>query len=539
MQSVSSAFTAEAEDTVRRPSQSLQVAWKKDTATSILFTIGVSTIGGSDIIASTEGTLPRVSAYMYDDESDYVLRLGWERSLNIPQGGVARASGEFVLDNTAGRFLPDYMGGTSTLFTAVDLPRRPFIINAGFMVDESDYSIPQFAGVTQEPPDISLSQRSFNTNGFDYIDYFAGKNIERTALFTGQPTDVVLESLLNSAGLSTAEYDLETGYNNIPFAYFEAGDTLGNIINELVQAEYGHFFQDEQGVYKFWNRAHWDTSPYNQTQYILPTAQVIDFEITPREQENTLFNVVEVTGKNLSKHSSDTVFYYDIVDEDNTDGVKEIPPNSTVAVWIQFFDPIAEESVPVLQVTPPINWTFFNDENGEGDLLGTQSSPGNMRLESYYLFSKTMKLVFTNNNDETAYLTFLEVFGRYVQTNSTFVVNNRDSASVTAYDEHPLLIENRFIQDENWANVLSQLIVNQYSQPIGLSKINIRAVPQLQLGDIISYGGQQYRILGMRSDYDASNGFTQELTVASGMHLITTYFTIGVSTIGGGDPIAT
>ena len=56
MQSVVAGFTAEERDLTRKPVAGLNVAWKKVFKSSItLFTIGVSTIGGTDVIASSGG----------------------------------------------------------------------------------------------------------------------------------------------------------------------------------------------------------------------------------------------------------------------------------------------------------------------------------------------------------------------------------------------------------------------------------------------------------------------------------------------------
>lgn len=64
MQDVSAAFTAEAQDTVRRPVHSLLAAWKKDTNTANrTFTIGVSTIGGSDLVGLESGSFSSASIY--------------------------------------------------------------------------------------------------------------------------------------------------------------------------------------------------------------------------------------------------------------------------------------------------------------------------------------------------------------------------------------------------------------------------------------------------------------------------------------------
>jgi hypothetical protein len=72
--------------------------------------------------------------------------MSYERALNYPIGGMVKALADIELDNTSGRFTPRFAGGSSSIFTAVGLPRRPFIINAGFNYNGINNLIPQFVG---------------------------------------------------------------------------------------------------------------------------------------------------------------------------------------------------------------------------------------------------------------------------------------------------------------------------------------------------------------------------------------------------------
>ena len=71
------------------------------------FTIGVSTIGGTDIIGINRGAVGVPGLYKYFDESDYVESLAWERSLSTHYG---EGMGEAAIDNPTGRFHPRSLG---------------------------------------------------------------------------------------------------------------------------------------------------------------------------------------------------------------------------------------------------------------------------------------------------------------------------------------------------------------------------------------------------------------------------------------------
>ena len=67
MQAVATGWTAEERDSTRKIVASTQVSWKKSfNSTIALFTIGVSTIGGVDTIASEGGITSDWNKYQYD-----------------------------------------------------------------------------------------------------------------------------------------------------------------------------------------------------------------------------------------------------------------------------------------------------------------------------------------------------------------------------------------------------------------------------------------------------------------------------------------
>lgn len=507
MQSVSSAFTAEEKDSVRNIAHNLLVSWKKDIQTNRMFTIGVSLIGGGDVIGINPGAVGGPGIYRYFDESSYVTRLGWERSLNMPTGGLAKGLAEAELDNTSGRFTPRYMGGNSELFTAI-LPRRPFIINAGFEVDGVDQTIPQFSGILDKQPQVDTRTKRVMLHGSDYNDFFQNRYLDQTSMFTGQRTDVVIESLLSQLGMSTAQYELDTGINVIPFGLFEKGTKYSEIIGELVEAENGHFYQDEEGKFRFENRQHWDSSPHNSVARIVYTADVINAEGLNTDH---IINVVEVKGKPRGKKPRQTLF--------KLSSPIEVTANQNKEIWIDFEDPILAVDTVLMK---------------SNIASGSTTNSNVVYTVSQTLFAKSMKLVVTAGVN--CFVNQLDIYGRPAGLLTEVYYRGQDDSSVTAYEERPLLVENDYIQDSSWANSYAQMLLNDYAEPENLQKITIRAKPSLQIGDLISWQGRYWRIFGIESDLSPSSGFTQELTLVQ--RTVASYFRIGISTIGGSDKIA-
>lgn len=521
MQVAPEGFTAEERDSVRSVAHNLLVSWKKQTNLSaITFTIGVSLIGGDDVIGINPGAIGSAGNYYYFDESDYVMAMNWERGLNMPTGGLSKAYGEALLSNTSGRFTPRYMGGDSELFTSV-LPRRPFIINAGFNYGGIDQTLPQLTGVTTKQLEIDKRAGRARLQGADYIDFFQNRYLDQTTIFTGQRTDEVIESLLSQLGMSTAQYDLDTGISIIPFGMFPKGSRYSDVINDLVEAENGQFYQDEEGKFKFDNRQHWDSSPYNEVQKVVLTGQVINAQMPNTDH---IINVVEVKSDLREKQPEQTVFRLPALTS------LYIPANSNVESFFEFEDPVLELTDPTSDGT-----TAFYKANTSEDGTGTNVT-SSISIENVGTFANAVKYRFRNNSSSNAYVTQFVLSGRVGKKTGELYHRAERQASVTAYEERPFVIDNDFIQDINWAESYAQMILNDFAYPENLQKITVRAMPSLQLGDLVSWQGNYWRIYNIRSQLDPSVGFTQELTLLQ--RDIIAYFRIGISTIGGTDQIA-
>lgn len=520
MQTVNAAFTAEEKDSVRKIAQATLVSWHKDNLSSRkAFTIGVSSIGGNDGIASNPGALGSPGNYRYFDDSSYVLGLGWERGYSMPLGGLTKALAEVHLDNTSGRFTPRYMGGNSELYTAQPL-HAPLIINAGFNFGV-DQTVPQFAGVITDQPSLSIRNKTYDISAADYIDFFQNKYLDQAVMFTSQRTDQVLTTLSTQLGMSTAQYDYDTGINIIPFGYFPAGTKFADAFSQLVEAENGHYYQDESGIFKFENRQHWSSSPYTNVQRVITTGQVIEAE---GPDETHLVNVVEINSNVRTKQQQDVIFRLDATNP------IILPASSDTDIFIDFED-------PVLALTTPSSSgaVSYFIANSASDGSGTDVS-SSIIFVLKARFANSAKFKVTNSSTAIAYLTNLVVSGRTAKVTTQLYYRAKDDSSVTAFNERSVTINNDFISSQDWAASYSQMILNDFSSPENIQKITIGAIPELQLGDLISWQGRYWRIYDIKTTLDSSYGFIQELTMLQ--RTIVTYFRIGVSTIGGSDKIA-
>jgi hypothetical protein len=497
----------------RRVAASLQVSWKKDFLSSIIvFTIGDSTIGGSDIIGGTTPIISTWNKYSFEDETPNLINLTWEQQLSLPMGGISIGLASASLDNTSGRYTPHYMGGDSAISTAI-LPRRPFIINAGFEYAGVNLYEPQFVGELSRNPMISASNKIADIQGEDFIAYLKNKRVDDTQMFTGEYSSSLVERVLRDhVGLNTAQYDIEQGINNIPFSMLESGTTFYDYINEIAQAEMAQFFQDENGILRYWNRQHWDTEPYSDPSHTLLTSDVIE---AASPDYDHIINSVFVKANPLQKQST-TIFTL-VSSIELEAGRNEI--------FIDFENPVLAANTP--------SFTANTSSDGSGSNV-----TGSVSIISTDLFAKAAKYIIDNNSGTSAYLTTFTVAGRWAVPiyEGGIFRTARDDSSVTAYDEQLVEVNNNYIQDETWANSFSQLILNQYAEPENIQRLRIRAKPGLHIGDIMSWQGREWMVFSIGNIISTDVGYLQDIQVLR--HNPVTYFSIGVSSIGGIDRIA-
>lgn len=525
MISVADAWSVEAVDSVRKISQSTQVSWRKQYLSSVhLFTIGVSTIGGIDVIAGPVGVAGNWNKYQYFNESAYVTRIDYERELNMPGGGLVKALADVELDNTSGRFTPRQMGGNSELYTAL-VPRRPIIINAGFNYGGVDNNIPQFVGITNKSVKVDQRNKTAALAATDYVGFLQNQYLDKQAMFTSVRSDIIIESFLTQAGLSTAQYELDQGINILKFGMFDTGTRFSDAIDEIVKAEYGNFYQTEEGILKFDNRQKWSQYPYFNVQRVINTAQVINAGMPT---DDHIINVVEVKGSPRTVQASQLVW--------QTTGYAGAGSLTLgvglTEVWVNYNDPVLQVITPVATGTSSSSQFAANDR---ADGTGSDRT-SSVSVSQIVNFAQASKITFRNTFTAPVVLTQLDIWAKPARRTGDIYYKGKSGSSVTAFEEQVLTINNDYIQDASWAASYAEMIIEDFKRPENLQTLTIRAMPELQMGDLISWQGRYWRIYGIRTQIDPSAGLIQDLKLLQ--RTIKTYFRIGISTIGGSDQIA-
>ena len=523
MQTVSSDFTAQINAGMRKLKSRLLISFQKTFASGItFFTIGTSTIGGSDIIKGEGSVVQEWDKYAYTDYSDRLISWEVTREIEQPIGSLVMSMADAELANYDDLFTPN----ADATIGAYIRPNRPFKLFGGF----KEEAIPLFSGLTEKMPKISTGgKKTAKFHAIDFIRLFFDKSLDQTVMQQNKRTDEVIATLLQAAGLTSSQYSLDAGITVIPFVYFEKGKNIGNALKELVEAEMGSLYQDEQGVIRFENRQHYTTAPHTTSQFSFSPANCYEIDVP---SHSNVINVVEIESQVREVQAKQKLW--------ESSGTIEIPANGTVEIFADFNDDFG--ALPVTTVDTPVNvatattssYASNTAEDGSGSDAASYVS-----VSSVSLFSTSYKMTFANNHSAAVYLTNVSLYATPAKVTQEIYLREEDSASVDEYEEHVHSIKNNFIQSETWAYSFARILLAARSNPETVREITIPAAPHLQLGDLVTLDDgsatNTYHIV-KKVDIMNDKGYANRLTLIK--RTIETYFRIGISTIGGSDKIA-
>lgn len=485
-----SAFDSTTTADIRQVVGVAYVAWNRIASVTNYATVGTSTINGTDIIQGTDvATINNADAFSYFDESDRVIRIEYERVLLEPLGGMSIAMCDVVLDNTDLRFTPDH---NSTIGTAIG-PNRPLKIFIGFRVLGQEVVIPIIEGLTLQPREDKIS-RTVTITSYDYLRWLNEK-AQETTIYTNQRTDQIIADILSRAGVGSTNYSLDQGLNTVGFAWFEKGDTAGERIRKLVEAEEGIFYQDETGIFRFENRDKYSKVPYNSAVWTIESDEILDWK---QDYSSRIMNRVIVKGAPRTVKGETEVWRDGIVEE--------IPAGGSLTVWANFEDPVSS-------ITTPAENTDF-DANTLADGTGTDISANIGIVMS--AFTKAAKLVISNSSGSIAFLTLLRLRATPATVDYEIEEVFQDTISIADYNENQFTLDNEYVDDRHFAADMAQNLVRRHKNPNERIIITVRGIPQLQLRDQIRIydrdisAYKNYRLLRIQGILEGG-AFTQTL----------------------------
>lgn len=512
MQSVTTEFNERAASHMRRLSTRLLASFPRQYDASVtFFTIGVSTIGGADIIKGIGDVVAEWDKYQYDDYSNRIKSIEVTRT-EEKLDSTTLAQADIVIDNHDNYFTPN----RGSQIEDYILPYRPIKLFGGF----SDESVPQFVGLTEKMPTVDEKNRLASFHCIDFLYSLFNRPLDEAVMYQNKRTDEILAALLVAVGITPTQYEFDAGFNIINFAFFDKGTKLGDAVKELMEAEIGRFYMDENGVIRFKNRQNFSSD----VQWFFNEGNIIDVQTS---KQDDIINVVEIKS-NVREVQALQKFW-------ELQSAVVVPANSTLTIWADFEDPVTEVDDPEY-ITGATTSLFATNtaEDGSGSAVASDFD-----LDNSYLFSKSLQMVFANDNDFDVYITALELFARPAKVVKQIYVREQDDDSIEKYDERVLTIENDFINNETEAVSKATIIVRDFKDYANEYILTVKGNPAFQIGDAINvsvFGSADTYVINTIVNRWEAGKFTQRLTIRK--KEFASYFTIGVSTIGGTDEIA-
>lgn len=324
----------------------------------------------------------------------------------------------------------------------------------------------------------------------------------------------------------------DVGLQNIPVAWW-AGNTALYEIKTACEAEGARFYADENGYLTFESRQHYNNNDEHKVSVLqLDFNKLTDLEYSSDLAE--LINKVTVKLKPRKVGSETEIWRYG--------AIPSISASGSLTVWATFNDPCPTTSSGIVTPVATTDYTANTQADGGGTNKTAQISI------SITKFSTSAKLVITNNDAATVYLTLLKLRGTPAVESDEFQVIDEDTTSIGKYGVQPeggYVLENKYMADQTYAETVAQQLLDWYAEPVRKVVLKNRAYPQLQIGDMITVKNDDLgdseimRIIGIKESF-SSDGFWQDITARSVTNFeLLNYFEIGTSEIGGSDVIST
>ena len=360
---------------------------------------------------------------------------------------------DITLDNSSRRFDPWFTHGP--LYGKI-LPGR----KARVWLRYQDQDYPVMAGYVSDPQPISGDYSRVKLTILDGVQYLVEN-----------PVSVLLRQNISYADAIGAILDaidwptvwgrsLETGIAELPY-WWADGENSQTAIQFLVDAALGTFFVAADGKARFYSRNHISTS-------VLSTDQV-DFgrQIIIQQPWEVVRNLVRIAVHPLTVQSPGDLW---------TMGDKPfINPGESLTVFANFSYLGAE--CPAINVVTPVATTDYL-ANTASDGSGTDLT-ASITIQMT-VFSKTAKIVITNNSASLAYVTLLKVRGDAITEVDTTTVEAHDLASQAAFGKHEFALDTPWMRNINNAKAFADMIKVSMALPRSFPQVMLEGRPDIQ-----------------------------------------------------------
>ena len=486
MQTVSDSFHEMAQNSIVPIDWNLRISFTKEIDDDVtFFTLDQSVLDGTDVLApSDDNPLQTWDKYAYDPYDDRVIDMEWTREIGFPYS-VQSAMADITLNNFDGYFTPD----SGSPIADYIIPARPLRIFAGY---KTATTVQQLVGLTQDMPTIDEKEKTISFHVLDFLSDIFTLDLTDTLAMQNVTTDIVLAAIFEQFGLSEDQYSLAKGRNKIPFVFIEAGMNAGNVLNQLMQAEMGKLWLDEQGIIRFDQRLLSSQTPvmtFNESN--IENIQVSD--------KDNIINTIKITSNIRKVQDFQPIFSK--VNASLSDAETASTPDLTTAFIIPagstaFYpnavlaDPVLSAAVPTIGKKTDTSWFTAIKTDGTSVTSNVSITLDELKTSSY-------TMLFSNTNTFDVVIDQVEVWGEPAKVMDTINYMATDDDSVLKYGTKILGgeqgINNDYFGNQSNCDSFADFILGSgYPEYSGVIEIEAKGDFSLQLNDIVHVNYRTY-----------------------------------------------
>lgn len=422
----------------------------------------------------------------YHNYSHRIVDMSWEREIDFPYS-VTSAIANVTINNYDGYFTPN----SGSPIDQYILPERPIRLYSGIKTKDI---LQQFVGVTQGMLELDAKTNNAKATAMDWLSAMYKMPLNKTVAMSDVTTDEVIAELLQQFGLTPSQYNLAQGRNRIPYVFFERGKNAGNAFRELMQAEGGNLWLDEQGIVRFEQRL----LPVQDTVLRFNGSNIKDIKIL---DDSTIINSVRI--RSVIRRVKEFQKVWDSVDDQGINQFTEplvVPANGTVFYEAQLTDPLVSVVTPTLGEKLDTSWfTALN---------GTTPVTSNVSISLDELRTNTYVMMFDNDNSYPVTIDRLVFWGEPAKYYDEIDYKATDQDSIDKYGDRVLDIENDFFGSLANARSFAQTILDAYADLDNTIELSVKGDPAQQLGDIIEVDTRDvqghFKIVKITQSYSSS-----------------------------------
>lgn len=341
--------------------------------------------------------------------------------------------------------------------------------------------MPLFEGFTSGTTYTGKYEEQADITAMDLLATICDQDLPNMFMATDLRTDQIIRSILvDELGVEDYLLDLDEGDVVIPFVWYEAGKDVGNALKDVVQAENGRLWVDENGIIRFAKQGLNElTTPavatFDSSNIITAKTAGADRIVNECHIE---CDIREVQPRQLIYAEENESGYQQTADNDSY----RIAKNTTSTFWVQLEDPATAVDTPLIRTARSDVASYFVAVKVSD---GVATSSG-LAIDEFTTFGDRVMLKIANTNNFALSIREIKLWGTPARVVQTVDFRAKDKESIENYGrklleitENPLWGSAENVRD--YARKMVQLGAS-YDQALTLE---VRSNLLLQVGDVV------------------------------------------------------